>query len=380
MDRAIPLGRLAGIKVAMSWTVPLIAFVYAFTLAESLLPDRVEAQSASTYWIVGVAGAGLLFLSLLAHEMGHALVGRHEGIGVRGITLTLLGGHTQFVTEPATAGAELRVSAIGPFTNFALAGLFWCGATLVEGSLDGLVLVVGQMFLWLAVLNLILAAVNMLPGAPLDGGAVLEALLWMATRNRNRSASITSVIGIGLGGGLFVLGIVVAREGGAWGQYGIWMLFGGLLIASSARSRLRDAPAIGRLRDTRLGTVMVPDPPVVAEWSTLSDVVARAEAWQPHTAFPVQAPDGRITGLLTSELVLAVDPRDWPVVRAIDVAWPIDRIPTATVDDPVLTALQRADSAGIDRILVVWPDGRVAGTAGRDAARHALRPPATETA
>jgi Zn-dependent protease len=371
MDRAIPLGRLAGIRVAMSWIVPLMAFLYAYTLAETLLPNEVAAQEPSTYWLVGIAGAALLFLSLLAHEMGHALVGRREGIGVRGITLTLLGGHTQFVTEPATAGAELRVSAVGPATNFALAGLFWAGAQLLDGSLDGLVLLLGELFLWLAVVNLALAVVNMLPGAPLDGGAVLEALLWMATRNRNRSASIASIIGVGLGGGLFVLGILVTRDGG---PYGIWMLIGGVVIATSARSRLRDGPAIGRLRDARIGSVMVPDPPVVPEWSTLADVVARAEGWHPHTAFPVQATDGRITGLLTAELVLAVDPRDWPVVRAQDVAWPLDRIPTATVDEPVLTALQRADSAGVDRILVVWPDGRVAGTAGRDAARHVLRP------
>ncbi len=371
MDRAIPLGQLAGIRLAMSWTVPLVAFLYASTLATGLLPDATMVeQSSSTYWIVGIAGAGLLFLSLLAHEMGHALVGRREGIGVRGITLTLFGGHTQFVTEPATAGAELRVSAVGPATNLVLSGLFWAGAQMLDGSVDGLVLLIGELFLWLAVVNIILAVVNMLPGAPLDGGAVLEALLWMVTRNRNRSASITAVIGMVLGAVLFVLGILVVREGGS---LGFWMIIGGVVIATSARTRLRDAPAIGRLRDTRLGQVMVPDPPVVAGWSTLADVVARADGWRPHTAFPVQATDGRITGLLTAELVLAVDPRDWPIVRAVDVAWPLDRIPTATVDEPVLTALQRADSAGIDRILVVWADGRVAGTAGRDAARHALQ-------
>jgi Zn-dependent protease len=377
MDRAIPLGQLAGIRVAMSWIVPLMAFLYAYTLATALLPNEVAAQPESTYWLVGVVGAALLFLSLLAHEMGHALVGRREGIGVRGITLTLLGGHTQFVTEPATAGAELRVSAVGPATNFVLAGVFWVGAQLLGGSIEGVVLLVGELLLWLAVVNLALAVVNMLPGAPLDGGAVLEAVLWMVTRNRNRSASIASVIGIALGGGLFVLGVLVTRDGG---PYGLWMLIGGVVIATSARSRLRDAPAIGQLRDARIGEVMVADPPVVAEWSTLGDVVARAEAWQPHTAVPVQAPDGRITGLLTAELVLAVDPRDWPVVRAIDVAWPLDRIPTATVDEPVLTALQRADSAGVDRILVVWPDGRVAGTAGRDAAGRVLRRRPSETA
>lgn len=376
MDRGIPLGRLAGIKVAMSWIVPLMALLYAWTLAEALLPNRVASQTPSTYWLAGVVGAALLFLSLLAHEMGHALVGRREGIGVRGITLTLLGGHTRFVTEPATAGAELRVSAIGPLTNFVLAGGFWAASQLLAGSLDGLVLVVGEMFLWLAVVNLALAIVNMLPGAPLDGGAVLEALIWMATRDRNRAASVASIIGLVLGGGLLVLGLLVTRDGG---PFGFWMLIGGVVIAASARSRLRDAPAIGRLRDTRLGEVMVPDPPVVAEWSTLADVVARAEGWRPHTAFPVQASDGRITGLLTAELVLAVDPRDWPIVRAIDVAWPLDRIPTATVEEPVLTALQRADSAGVDRILVIWPDGRVAGTAGRDAARRVLATEASTT-
>jgi Zn-dependent protease len=369
MDRAIPLGHLAGVRLAMSWIVPLMAFLYAYTLATVILPNRVEAQSSSTYWLLGVTGAALLFLSLLAHEMGHALVGKREGIGVRGITLTLLGGHTQFVTEPATAGAELRVSAVGPTTNFVLAGVFWGGAQLLDGSIDGFVLLLGEVFVYLAVVNLGLAVVNMLPGAPLDGGAVLEALLWMATRDRNRSARIAAVIGLGLGAALIALGVLLRNEQRLW----VWMVIGGVMIITSARSRLRDGPALGRLRDARIGTVMVADPPVVPEWSTLADVVARADGWKPHTAFPVQATDGRITGLLTAELVLAVDPRDWPIVRAIDVAWPIDRIPTATVDDPVLTALQRADSAGVDRILVVWPDGRVAGTAGRDAARRVLQ-------
>ncbi len=117
---------------------------------------------------------------------------------------------------------------------------------------------------------------------------------------------------------------------------------------------------------------MLPDPPVVPEWATLSDVVTRAQGWLPHTAFPVQAADGRITGLLTSQLVLAVDPARWPEVRAGEVAWPIERVPTVPTTEPVLTAVQRSQSAGVDRILVVWPDGRVAGIAGADAAHRAL--------
>ncbi len=368
MDRAIPLGRLAGIRLGMSWVVPLVACLYAVSLAQGPLPQSVPGEPSSTYWIGGLIGAGLFFLSLLAHEMGHALVGRYEGIGVRGITLTLLGGYTQFETEPATPGAELRVSGVGPIANLICAALFY-GCSLALGSPFGLLAVLGEMFAWLAFVNLLLAGINLLPGAPLDGGAVLGALVWMATRDRTRAQSITAVIGLILGGGIGAWGVLLLTEDSG---LGIWFVIVGVFIATNAAGRLRSAPTLGTLRSTRLGEVMLADPPVVPEWSSLADVVARAEAWQPHTAFPVQAADGRITGLLTAEVVMAVDPHRWSEVRAVDVAWPLDRVPTASTDDPVLNALQRSEGADVDRILVVWPDGRVAGTAGRDAAGQAL--------
>lgn len=371
MDRAIPLGRVAGVRIGMSWAVPLIAFAYALSLAQSILPNAVPFQEGSAYWTAGVIGAALLFLSLLAHELGHALVGRHAGLGVRGITLTLLGGYTQFETEPSSPGVELRVSAIGPLTNFVLAGAFGGAAAALDGpTMDGFTALSSETFAWLAFVNLLLAAVNMLPGAPLDGGAVLDALVWMVTRDRRRSETITGVVGVVLGVALCVGGFWMMRDGA--GGIGLWALLGGVMVVVAGRAKLRQAPTMGRLRETRIGSVMVPDPPVVPEWSSLADVVARAESYRPHTAFPVQAADGRITGLLTAELVMAVDPRDWPVLRAVDVAWPIDRVPTARVDDPVLTALQRADASGVDRILVVYADGRVAGTSGHEAMTHAL--------
>jgi Zn-dependent protease len=368
-DRAIPLGRLAGVRIGMSWVVPFVAGLYALSLATSLLPRSIPGQSTSSYWLAGALGAACLFLSLLAHEMGHALVGRAEGIGVRGITLTLLGGYTQFDTEPATPGAELRVSGIGPVTNFVLAGAFWAVATSLGGGF-GITALLAETFEWLAFVNLLLAAVNMLPGAPLDGGAVLGAIVWMVTRDRTRAQTITAVIGVGLGAVLVVLGLrsLQSEDEG----FGLWFLIIGFFILSSAWSRLRSAPTVGALRDTAVRDVMLPDPPVVPEWATLSDVVTRAQGWLPHTAFPVQAADGRITGLLTAQLVLAVDPARWPDVRAGEVAWPIERVPTVPITEPVLTAVQRSQSAGVDRILVVWPDGRVAGVAGADAAHRAL--------
>jgi len=371
VERAIPLGHLAGVRIAMSWVVPLVAALYAWSLAQPRGPLRsaVPAQAESSYWLAAGIGAALFFMSLLAHEMGHALVGRHEGIKVRGITLTLLGGYTQFETEPETPGAELRVSGIGPLANFACAGVFWVCSVALNGGF-GLTALMGEVFAWLAFVNLLLAVLNLLPGAPLDGAAVLGAVVWMVTRDRTKAQTITAAIGLALGAGIAVWGFLLLYDRG--NGSGLWWILVGLFIATNARSRLRSAPAQGLLRQTRLGDVMLADPPLVPEWSTLSDVVARAEAWRPHTAFPVQAADGRITGLLTAELVLAVDPAGWSDVRAIDVAWPLDRVPTALADEAVLTALQRSQSADVDRILVLWPDGRVAGTSGRDAAQRAL--------
>ncbi|HYI62687.1 MAG TPA: site-2 protease family protein [Acidimicrobiales bacterium] len=370
MERAIPLGRLAGVRIGMSWVVPFVAVLYALTLRQGPLPAAVPGEPPSTYWAVAVVGAALFFLSLLAHEMGHALVGRREGMDVRGITLTLFGGHTQFATEAGTPGAELRVSGVGPLANVACAAVFLLLGLAVDGGL-GPMAVVGEMLAWLAFVNLLLAAVNLLPGDPLDGGAVLGALVWMVTGDRTRAQTVTATIG-------FVMGVVLL-VGGGWlllaeaDDRGLWLLLIGAFMAGNARSRLRAAPALGALREARIGAVMQPDPPVVPEWTTLSDVVARAPGWAPHTAFPVQASDGRITGLLTAELVMAVDPHDWPAVRAVDVAWPLDRVPTALVDDPVLATLQRSEAAAVDRVLVLWPDGRVAGVAGHDAGERALR-------
>lgn len=374
MERAIPLGRLAGIRVGMSWTVPFVATLYAVTLAQGPLPEGVPGQPDSSYWIGGLAGAVLFFLSLLAHEMGHAVVGRAEGIGVRGITLTLLGGYTQFETEPATAGTELRVSGVGPVANLVCGALFY-GCSQAVGNAPGLTAVMGEMFAWLAFVNILLAAINLLPGAPLDGGAVLGAVVWMITGDRTRAQSITAGIGLALGAGIGVWGFLLMTQGSS---LGIWCLLVGGFIGFNAAGRLRSAPTLGALRTTPMGAVMLADPPVVSEWAALSDVVARAQAWQPHTAFPVQATDGRITGLLTAELVMAVDPHRWSEVRAVDVAWPLDRVPTASTEDPVLSTLQRSEDAAVDRILVVWPDGRVAGIAGHDAATRALHAAGTE--
>ncbi|HWJ98369.1 MAG TPA: M50 family metallopeptidase, partial [Acidimicrobiales bacterium] len=128
MGKDIPLGRIAGIKVGMDVSVFLFATFLAFLLANSQLPSLSHGHSTTAYWIAGIVGALFLFLSLLIHEIGHALVAKDEGIGVESMELNLLGGVTRMESSPTTPGAEFRVSVVGPIASAT------CGVVFLVGS------------------------------------------------------------------------------------------------------------------------------------------------------------------------------------------------------------------------------------------------------
>jgi Zn-dependent protease len=368
VGRDIPLGRIAGIRIGMSWLVPLIALLYVWNLAELRFPYEVPGQSAGAYWAAGLLGAFLFFASLLAHELGHALVARHEGIGVSGISLWLLGGVAKMESEPRTAGAELRIAGVGPLTSAAVGVGFFLVGLAFDGA-TGMVELFADLCGWLAFLNLLLAAFNLLPGAPLDGGRVLGALLWMQTRDQTRAQQVAARVGQVLGAALLAVGLAILASDD--NGNGIWLAIVGAYIMMSAGSELRSTPTLGVLRAVRVGQVMEPDPPVLPEWMSVQDLVATAGRYRPHTAFAVQGPDGRLTGLLTGDAVSATDPRQWPYLRLADLAFPIDRVAIASVDDPVLSTVQRARSGATDRVIVLHPDGRIAGITGPEAAQRA---------
>ena len=124
MTASLRFGRVAGIPVGASWSALLIALLIAWSLAGRLLPVEVPGLAPAAYWLAGAAGAGLFLGSLLAHEIGHALVAQRAGLRVRGITLWLLGGVAQLEDEPASPRDELRVAIVGPAVSLALAVAF----------------------------------------------------------------------------------------------------------------------------------------------------------------------------------------------------------------------------------------------------------------
>jgi len=260
----VPLGRVAGIQVGANWTVAVILLLIAWLLVESVLPGAAPHLSVAVYWTVGCAAAALFLASLLAHELSHALVARHYGLKVRAITLWMLGGITELDGEPPDAGADLRIAVAGPAASVAAGGVFF-GMTQAVRYAGGPAVVTAGL-VWLAVMNGMLAVFNMLPGAPLDGGRVLRAVLWRHYGDRRRAEIAAARAGQFLGAGVIGLGVAELLLWAAWS--GLWLMLIGWFLISAADAERRAAAAAAALGDVRVAEVMTPDPQVAQGWFT----------------------------------------------------------------------------------------------------------------
>lgn len=373
MGKDIPLGRIFGIKVGMSVSVFLAAAYYTVALAVWMLPDWVPDRSGGAYWAAGVGGAVLLFLSLLVHEIGHALVARDEGIGVHSMALTLLGGVTRMESSPTTAASEFRVSVVGPIAS-AAAGVF----LLVAGYLlpdEGAWRLVAVVVLWAGGVNVFLAVINMVPAAPLDGGKVLSAAIWRATGNQALAQTWTAAIGIVAGMVLATYGLRELRSPDADAWRGGGLLLVGAFIAYSAFQQLRAAPIYKALDGRTVADAMSAHPPSAPAWSTVAEFLRTSSPRPEHQAYPVVAPDGQVEGLLTAAAIRAVPPPRWESLAVRDLAYPLDRLTIVRSDDALLPALQRLEGADVAHALVVAPDGRIVGTLDPSALGRILAAP-----
>jgi Zn-dependent protease len=369
MGSEIPLGRIAGIRIGFNWSVVVIAALYVAGLAVGEFPNSVPGMSSAAYWLAGIFGAVLFFASLLGHELAHAFLARREGMKVEGITLWLLGGVSKLEGEPPDAGAELRIAIVGPLASLALAGVFWACRIAAHGVGTSELLAV--VFGWLALINLLLAGFNIIPAAPLDGGRVLAAALWWRTGDSTKATVWAGKVGQALGGGLVAVGLFMLL--GKRADMGIWLALVGWYIAAAGGREAQSAPLIAVLKGMHVRDVMTPDPPLAQDWMTVDGVLASIPPWSRSRAFPVQGFDGRISGLLTSDQIEHVDPWHRANLRVPQVAFPIDRVLVARVDDDVLPTLQQLGRRPTSEALVVWPDGRVAGIIGPDDVQRVLQ-------
>lgn len=233
--RGIKLFRLFGFEVRVDWSWGIIAILIVWSLARGLFPYYFKGLSSSEYWWMAVAGAAGLFMSIVMHELGHSLVARAYGIPMKGITLFVFGGVAQMGEEPPNPLSEFLMAMAGPLTSVLL-GAFLMGIDGLGALIRWPVSVAGVLG-YLAWINLALAAFNMIPAFPLDGGRVLRSILWAWKKSFAWSTRIASRIGTAFGYVLVVLGLVSIVLGDFIS--GIWWVLLGMFLHGASRASYR---------------------------------------------------------------------------------------------------------------------------------------------
>lgn len=341
MFGSIRLGTIHGIPVGVNWTVLLIAWLIAFSLAGQVLPAQVPGLADAAYWTAGAAAAALFFGSLLAHELSHAIVARREGLTVSGITLWLLGGVATMNGEARTPGAEARIAGVGPLTSFLLAVAFGAaaiGLSFVPAS-DPVALAVAATG-WLSFVNLVLAAFNLLPGAPLDGGRIARAVFWRWRRDKLQATRWATGLGQVFGYGLAGIG-ALRIVGGDLG--GIWFLLLGFFLSTAAGAERRSSELLEALRGVSVGDVMTRDPLRAPASLTADTFLLAAMGESRVSTWLTTGPGGIVTGLLGLERLRTVRGDARRTTRIGELAQPIESAPRVYPDEQVTDVLRRLE-------------------------------------
>ena len=387
--------RVAGFRVRLTFGAQLLAMLTVLVSALTL-PDFAPRLPTAAYLAATAALVVGFLASLVAHELAHAVVARRYGAPVEQIRIGFFGGIGHGRHEYVTPRGLWRAAAAGPAASIALAaagaGIALGLAELGAGRLPVVV------FAALAWINTLLAVVNLLPGAGLDGGRLVQALAWARSGDRAHAAITAARVGQ-VAGILLIAGGVTALALGYLD--GIWPALLGLAMVSASRAQAREVLVITALAGLNVRDVLPRSGSATAAipaWQTVQSFLEGGTSAEDQAtgsvtaggaggglggsgalAFPLRDFDGRAAGVLTlSQLALVpVDRRDR--LRLADVATPLADVVTTTLDEPLGQLLVRLSvrpsnpaalhTAG--HALVVSDDGTPAGVLTPDDFRRA---------
>jgi Zn-dependent protease len=308
---AITAFSVSGIRVNIDRTWFVAFFLFAWMLSAGYFPTQVPDYRPFTYWFFGTLSSLLLFSSVLIHELSHCVVARRLGIPVRQITLFIFGGVSEMAQTQSTSPAtEFKITIAGPASSVGLGVIFWALAYFADG-VERIFTVTLQ---YLSFVNFLLAAFNLIPGFPLDGGRVLRSYLWSRYRDLRRATRTAAQVG-----GFFALGLM------GWGLAalltmhiipGIWLILIGLFLRRSAQAEYESSELRYGLKDIHLREIMAP-PVSVHTDMPISEFITDYVFRYHHRSFPVLE-NGRFAGMIDVRSMKGTRPEQWPFQRVGD--------------------------------------------------------------
>ncbi|BAW96102.1 sterol-regulatory element binding protein (SREBP) site 2 protease family protein [[Synechococcus] sp. NIES-970] len=358
MQKNWQVGSLFGIPLYLdrSWFVILI-------LITAVDANDVLAQGLvrSPFWamVVGLTMALLLFSSVLLHELGHSLVAKSQGIGVKSITLFLFGGVAAIDRESQNPLGAFAVAIAGPLVSLSLFCLFWLLWQYVPLGEVGIFFTRDM-----ARLNLVLALFNLIPGLPLDGGQMLKAVVWQWTGDRLKGVRYAAASGKFLGTMAIAFGLLVVLLVGEFG--GLWLALIGWFVLRNANAYERISDLQNVLLHLKAEVVMARDFRVVNAHLSLREFADQYLVLATKPTRPTYASsEGRYRGLIRPQALHHIERSQWEQLELTAIASPLTEIPAVTEQDNLATVICALEALEDPFITVLSPAGAVAGIIDR---------------
>ena len=341
------------VKIDMSWIIILVLVVWS--LSSGYFPSRFQTLSPRDYWIMGVLAAAGLFLSIIIHEFSHSLVARKFDIPMKGITLFIFGGVAEMEEEPPTPRSELLMSIAGPISSIAIAAVLFL--LYLAGNTMGWPLTVTGVLAYLAFINFLLAAFNLIPAFPLDGGRVLRSLLWGWKNNLKWATRVSSRIGSGFGIFLIVLGVLNVLKGNFIG--GMWWFLIGMFLQNAAKGSYQQLLTRSALEGELVSRFMTSELLTVSPRMTVGELVEDYVYRHHFKMFPV-VDRGKLLGCVSTRQVREVPHEEWERTKVGDILTACSGENTIPPDSDALKALSLMSQTGQSRLMVT-KDGKLVG-------------------
>jgi len=379
---AVTLFRIRGIRIGIDYSWFFVFFLIIIWLSGFYRSILHAPDNAIGPYALAVASAVAFFGSILLHELGHAFVALRRGIGISDITLWMFGGVARMTRDSDSPGTEFKIAIAGPVVTALIAIACIAVGILGAGSHDfweamrvrdqahtsGILALVA----WLASINLLILAFNLIPAFPLDGGRVARAIAWKVTGDRNRATRGAARVGQGFSYLFIALGILLFIRGDLIN--GVWLGLIGFILLQSARGAVMQTEFTSRIEGIRVADVMDDDPVAIPEDASVERALDEFFLRYRWPWFPVVDPAQRFLGLIERGAADAVPEvsRTSSTVRDVFEA---DSSGTLRVrdDEPLESLLGNDALRRLGALMAVDEDGHLRGVVTADQVGRALR-------
>ena len=353
----ISLGRVFGIPLRLHYTWFIIFALVTYSLVFYTVDQPYPIGQRI---ILGILTSVLFFASIVTHELAHSILAIRNNIPVKEITLFVFGGVSQITKEATHPRAELTIAIVGPLTSLALAGIFYGLHLLLAGTQQ---ILAASLMQWLALINVILAVFNLIPGFPLDGGRIFRALVWHRTHDYHRATRVATKVGQGIAYAFIAGGIALILVLQLW-LNGMWLIFIGWFLNDAARASYQQVLLHDALMGITARQVTDYSCPLIPPHTSLTELVQQYVLPTGRNCFLISW-GAELEGMVTLQQIKEVPRTHWATTTVQDIMTPARKLKVAYADQDLLSVLQQMNGESANHIPVMEA-GKVVGLISRE--------------